>query len=250
MAAWHLGRMCIFSSNWARAEEGNVNDDSGSFPWLFVLLQIQTPLPADLLCLLLWTHSQTNTHTHTQTHTYVRIGRRGCISIHWNWNSGLSYCLVWDRLERGIIWRIIAGDKLPLQKWLHWVGHSVCVRECNSDRSQHFVNGTSKYLNKTLCTGATLLGKDIKSQISSKWLIHSVSVYSCIAPHHSNKHINLTNSVSTCSIITLLIPEQHAVDHKRSLRWDNQLSEHKTRINFHSHARSRLSPSPWGHSMA
>lgn len=95
----------------------------------------------------------------------------------------------------GITWRIIAGDELPPQKWLHWFGQRVCVRECNSDRSQHFTNGPSKHLNKTLCVGRHCWGEHIRSQLSSKWLMHSVSVQSCAALHHPNKHINPSNSV-------------------------------------------------------
>lgn len=107
----------------------------GLFLWLFVLLQIQTSLPAHPLCLLLWTHP----YTHIQ-YTYVNIGLRGCINIHWNWNSDVSHLL---GLRQGITWRIIAGDKLPLQTRLHWFGQKVCVRESNSDRSEHFTNGLS-----------------------------------------------------------------------------------------------------------
>lgn len=136
--------------------EWNVIVDSACFPWLFLLLQIQTSLPADPLCLLLWTRSQTCTHTHIHM-SALAVGDASVVTE--SETLTCPICLVWDRRVRVITWRIIAGDKLPPQKWLHWFGQSVCVRECNSDRSQHFTNGPSNHLNKTLCTGATLLGK-------------------------------------------------------------------------------------------
>lgn len=140
------------------------------FLWLFVLLQIQTSLSIFALYF-----GHTRKHAHRHTHMSALAWRVASIFIE-SENSDLSHLLRPRQAREGITWGIIAGDKLPLQTWLHWFGQSVCLRESNSDRSQHFTIGPSKRLNKTLCTGTTLLGKAIKSQISSKWLMQSVSV--------------------------------------------------------------------------
>lgn len=154
--------------------EWNVNDDSDLPVSCGCLHRCRyRPVYQLILIVLFFGHIQ----EHALTHIHMSAWASGAASIFIECETlTCPICVVWGRREKGITWRIISGDKLPLQTWLHWFGQSVCGRESNSDRSQHFTNGPSKHLNKTLCTGAALLGKAIKSQISSKWLMQSVSV--------------------------------------------------------------------------
>ncbi len=154
--------------------EWNVNDDSDLlFSCGCLRCRRYKPVYQRTLFVLIFGHI----HKHAHTHIHMSAMASGAASIFIESETlTCPICVVRGRRERGITWRIISGDKLPLQTWLHWFGQSVCVRESNSDGSQHFTNGTSEDLNKTLRMGTALFGKTIKTQISSKWLMQSVSV--------------------------------------------------------------------------
>lgn len=116
--------------------------------------------------------------------------------------------------------RKIACNKQPLRKQLHWFRCSVSVREYSGDGSQHPLL-TRRAFQQIIKHGNDTVGV---KEISRKWFC---TVSQCVPPPDTplkQTHQSGWQCVPTCSVISMLVPEQqpgdpgeHLNESKRSL---------------------------------